>query len=374
MKRIKLLKNTHPELFKEWDFEKNAEHLWDTISTGSGFKAWWKCDKGHSWDAAVYSRTSKTTPTSCRYCKHNRPPTPEHNLAILYPHLLEEWDYEKNDIDPHLVAPKSGKKCHWKCKYGHTWETRVAHRVNGSGCPYCKGQSSKQQVFVYYEVKYFFPNTLYRQKINKMECDIYLPNEKIGIEFDGLRYHKHKADVDAAKINKLREAGIEVISIREYNLPLVNRLTVSYNKNSDDLEITKNLMALLGKMLNRQELLDYSTTNKPINEQEYLTEIKSYPNILDRTLAIQNPELSKEWDYKNNGGLTPADYAPFSHKLISWICPVGHTYRASIANRNNLNQKCPICQNHSSLSYSRNKTRDPLHPKRIRNRSKKKCV
>jgi hypothetical protein len=368
---LTLLKNTHPELFKEWDFEKNVLS-WETISTSSGRKVWWKCEKGHSWDAVVYSRTGKVERCGCRYCCHNAPPTTKRNFATEYPELLKEWDYDRNTVDPHTISPKNCKKRHWKCKYGHTWETRVAHRANGSSCPSCKGQSSKQQVFIYCEVRHFFPDAEYRKKIDGMECDIHLPTEKIGIEFDGLRYHKHKADVDATKINKLRDTGIEIVSIREYNLPLVNRLTVSYNKNCDDLEITKSLMTLLGRMLNRQDLIEYSLGNKQVGEQEYLKEMKTYPNSLGKTLANNNPELSMEWDYNNNGKLTPSDVAPYSHHIANWICPQGHLYKAIVSNRNLHKTGCPHCQNHSSLCYSDNKVREPLHPKRIRER-KQSC-
>lgn len=366
MKKSKLLQVKHPELIKEWDFEKNDRSL-DTVTAGCDYLAHWICSKGHKWQAVVYSRTS-SHPCGCPHCSQtNRKTSPWYNLAVLHPHLLEEWDYEINGIDPHLVSPKTCHVYQWKCRYGHTWASRVTHRANGSGCPKCsRGQSSKQQVFIFCEVKYFFPNALYRHKINRIECDIYLPDEKIGIEFDGWLYHKHKADTDTDKINNLREAGIEIISVREYTLPLVNRLTVSYNKNRGDLEITKSLMALLGKMLNRQDLVNYSLGNKQVSEQEYLKELKSYPNSLNKTLANNNPELSKEWDYNNNGGLTPADFSPFSHHVANWICSNGHTFKAMISNRNLHNTGCPHCQNHSSLCYSDNKIREPLHPKRIR--------
>jgi hypothetical protein len=371
MNKSKLLKNKYPKLIKEWDYENNIRLL-ETVTAGCDYLAHWICAKGHKWTAVVYSRTS-SHPTGCPHCApSNRRTSPEYNLAVLYPRLLDEWDYNANIIDPHFVSPGTCNVYQWKCRYGHTWPSRVTHRVNGSGCPSCKGQSSKQQVFIYCEVRHFFPDAEYRKKIDGMECDIYLPAEKIGIEFDGLRYHKHKADVDATKINKLRDTGIEIVSIREYNLPLVNRLTVSYNKNCDDLEITKSLMTLLGRMLNRQDLIEYSLGNKQVGEQEYLKEMKTYPNSLGKTLANNNPELSMEWDYNNNGKLTPSDVAPYSHHIANWVCPQGHLYKAIISNRNLHKTGCPHCQNHSSLCYSDNKVRDPLHPKRIRNRSKKK--
>lgn len=348
MKKSKLLKITHPELIKEWDFEKNI-YSWDTISTGSGKRVWWKCEKGHSWDTRVYVRTGKDGGTGCRYCKHNSPPRSDHNFAVMYPHLLEEWDYDKNDIDPHLVSPKSCTPRWWKCKYGHSWKTRVAHRANGHGCSDCNKQTSRLQIYIYCEMKYFFPNAQYRHKINRLECDVYLPDEKIGIEVDGNYWHDNRADKDAQKVSKLRDSGIEVISIREYKHPMVNRLTIGYHDESNPIEITKELAIMLGRMLNRQDLTDYSKGNEQINKLEYLTQISKYPMSFSKSLAEDNPELAAEWDYEANGKLTPEHVAPYSHTEVGWICSKGHKWPAAINNRNQLNQRCPWCANHYSV-------------------------
>ena len=41
-----------PELAKEWDFEKNKPDLTpDKVTVGSNRSVWWRCDKGHSWEA-----------------------------------------------------------------------------------------------------------------------------------------------------------------------------------------------------------------------------------------------------------------------------------------------------------------------------------
>lgn len=373
MKSNKLLKNTHPELFKEWDFEKNTEHPWETISTSSGHKVWWKCENGHSWDAAVYSRTSKTAPCGCRYCCHNAPPTTKRNFATVYPELLIEWDYDKNTIDPTEVSPKSCKPVWWKCKYGHSWITRVAHRANGHKCQRCNNKSSRLQVYIYCEVKHFFVEAEYCKKLNGIECDIYLPNENIAVELDSTRWHKGKEDKDSQKVIRLRELGTEIISIRENNMPTVNHLTIGYINGCEPIDITTDLMALLGHILNRQDLIDYSLNKTPVNETEYFNELSNYPMALENSLADTNPKLAKEWDYENNGRLKPTDVTAMSHHKVWWKCDNGHKpWKAIISNRHQFNQKCPHCQNHSSLSYSVNKSREPFYPKRIRIRGKAK--
>ena len=62
------------------------------------------------------------------------------SLAESYPNLLEEWDYNKNDILPTQVTAGSKKIVWWKCKNGHEWQARIGHRTEGSNCIYCAGQ------------------------------------------------------------------------------------------------------------------------------------------------------------------------------------------------------------------------------------------
>lgn len=55
-----------------------------------------------------------------------------------YPDLVAEWDYEKNaGLKPENVRPGSERKVFWICPNGHSYNTRIAHRVSGSGCPIC---------------------------------------------------------------------------------------------------------------------------------------------------------------------------------------------------------------------------------------------
>ena len=128
------LATVNPVVAKEWDFEKNQGSTPDTVTEGSSKKVWWRCEKGHSWNAVIYSRRQK----GCPYCAGKKVLVGFNDLATLEPDIASEWDYEANkDLRPEQVTRKSGKKVWWRCKKGHSWKTAVMNRAYGTGCPYC---------------------------------------------------------------------------------------------------------------------------------------------------------------------------------------------------------------------------------------------
>lgn len=60
------------------------------------------------------------------------------SLANHNPELLKEWNYKKNEIDPHNISYGTNKKVWWKCsKCGNEWQATVYNRFYGTGCPLC---------------------------------------------------------------------------------------------------------------------------------------------------------------------------------------------------------------------------------------------
>ena len=59
-------------------------------------------------------------------------------------------------------------------------------------------------------------------------------------------------------------------------------------------------------------------------------------------LETLKPELSKEWDYQKNKGITPDNISIGSHKKVWWNCSKGHSWNADIHSRVKGNG-CPIC-------------------------------
>jgi hypothetical protein len=62
-------------------------------------------------------------------------------LQTLNPALAKEWHPKKNgNLAANKVTANSGKKVWWLCSKGHEWESTIANRNNGRGCPFCSGR------------------------------------------------------------------------------------------------------------------------------------------------------------------------------------------------------------------------------------------
>ena len=130
------LASKYKQLSEQWNYDKNKNKIPENYLSSSKEKVWWKCEKGHEWEASIANRVRKS---GCPYCKKVRVSL-ENSLASNEKHLLKELDYEKNDILPEKIARFSGKKVWWKCEKGHEWQDSVSHRSLGRGCPYCSGR------------------------------------------------------------------------------------------------------------------------------------------------------------------------------------------------------------------------------------------
>lgn len=133
------LATTHPDIVKQWDFVKNTAFGPTQVSSGSRKKAWWRCEKGHSWEAVIASRA---TGCGCPVCTGKLIVAGENDLASMFPDVAAQWNYTKNHgFTPEACAPASNRKVWWICELGHEYQATVGARtVHGSGCPYCTGK------------------------------------------------------------------------------------------------------------------------------------------------------------------------------------------------------------------------------------------
>jgi hypothetical protein len=61
-----------------------------------------------------------------------------------HPNLREDWDYDKNSLDPHKLFNASSEPVWWKCGNNHSWCTPLKSRtVRGFGCRICGGQAAQ---------------------------------------------------------------------------------------------------------------------------------------------------------------------------------------------------------------------------------------
>lgn len=123
-----------PDLISEWSFNRNSHTNPESTMINSSVKVWWRCANDHEWQASPSMRGKGN---ACPYCAGNKAGY-ENTFASKFPELLSEWDYKKNEkLTPDTVTAKSGKKAHWICSEGHSWEAVIGSRANGHGCPMC---------------------------------------------------------------------------------------------------------------------------------------------------------------------------------------------------------------------------------------------
>lgn len=266
-----------PKLCKEWDYKENGELKPEMVTRGSFKTVWWRCRYGHSYSARISSRVGKNR-QGCPYCDGKKVDD-SNSLATKYPSLVKQWIIERNyPLTIYNISSGSNRKVWWECINGHKYQCTVWNRVAGYGCPKCNNQTSRLEIFTFCELYYYFPDIQHRIKIDKVECDLYIPSINIGIEIDGGRWHKDKEDKDRSKVQHFKDRGIFLISVREEGLGIVNENTIQFKRNSDKFKyITKPLMDILFRITNIGILGEYTLLSNPINEEMYKDEMLHYP-------------------------------------------------------------------------------------------------
>lgn len=283
-----------PELVSEWDVEKNKGMTPDNFSANAHTKIWWKCENGHNWQADISSRNRKL---GCPYCAGQKTIKGENDLETWcknnMPSLLLEWNYDKNTVIPSDISKTSNKKVWWKCSKGHSWESVVANRVNGTRCPYC-----------------YTGNNVVRYSVSFAEWCRNNKQEQLLIEWD----YKKNGTVTPDSISKGSHKKVwwKCSFGHEWESQVKSR---TYNHGCPFCSGT-NKKTQVG-------INDLVTWCKE-NNKKYILE---------------------QWDYELNEGMIPEMFTFGSHKRINWKCSKGHKWNAVIKERTKYKgNMCPECK------------------------------
>lgn len=94
---------------RHWDYEKNKSIDPSVFLVSSTKRAFFKCEKGHNYDAQINSKLAKHA--GCPVCANKIIIKGINDFGTIYPELLKKWDYKKNaGIDPYKYAAGSSKK------------------------------------------------------------------------------------------------------------------------------------------------------------------------------------------------------------------------------------------------------------------------
>jgi len=181
----------------------------------------WQCktNEAHSWLATPHSRA--VIGTGCPHClgKTRREPLTDH------PTLVAEWS-PSNKRRPEEFTAGSGHLAEWTCSAVTThapWKSTILDRTRGRGCPSCAAEnfaSSQEKVIgdILSALGVEFLTSVRGQIGHGLELDLYLPEYKLAIEFNGVYWHSDrfkKRNYHQAKHLACKKAGIALYQIWE---------------------------------------------------------------------------------------------------------------------------------------------------------------
>jgi len=348
----------YPILEKEWNYDKNLK-LPTEYLPNSHAKVWWKCEKGHIWEGVIRDRVRAISKNInnckpiCPFCNHEKVSS-KYNLVTEFPNIAKQWNYIKNkELTPLEMSPKSNKKVWWICEYNsnHTWVDRVANRtLLNRKCPICSKEftvSFPARVLYYYLKPYFEDCEIEYRFLSKYTLDIYLPNYKIVIEYDGWYYHSSKESEkrENKKDKLLQDNNITIIRIKEKKEEMKD---IVYEDNIISYHLNKgqtNLDELIEKVLSVIEEKASIKINKDVNFKRDYQKIEDlyYHVRKSNSLAVKNPYLAKEWS--DNNKISPDTVNSGCNHKVKWICPIcNKEYEATVYNRFKHKSACPYCR------------------------------
>ena len=222
-------------LLDEFDYSRNEVTPNKIYYLSASIKPWWYCKKcDFHWQE--YSKNRVNHPAAP--CCSGKRATKTNNFAVLYPEILKDWDYNKNELDPYTVLPGTHKRVYWKCHIcGHEWSTKLYSRTDQTAdCPNCsKAQTSKAERMILEYLSLTFPNTTHQRSNRKdtPEIDIIIPEIKVAIEYDGYPWHLDKLQTHIDKLNYCNSQGYTLINIAEYknNPEIIQKVRDQYTPN-----------------------------------------------------------------------------------------------------------------------------------------------
>ena len=344
----------NPNLAAEWNAQKNGILSPTMVSLHSGKSVWWKCTNGHEWQETIANRVNER---ACPYCSGHKVISGINDLETLYPNIAKEWNAEKNgDLSPSMVSSGSGKKVWWICRKGHEWQAVINSRtLQHTGCPVCRLE--QQTSFPEQAILFYFSQVTHAESRNMdfgKEIDIYLPEYKIGIEYNGIFWHKDKNNSDRRKVDFFADKSIRIVTIAEGNQNIVSGDTIEYVYNSSNKDSLNWAIQRLFELIGLSKVsIDVMKDASEIYNQ-YITIEK------ENSLASKYPEVAKQWNYEKNLSLKPEMIMPNSNKKVWWKCHKGHEWQAIVSSRVTGGNGCPYCSGQKVLvGYNDLETTNP---------------
>ncbi len=335
-----------PEASNRWHYSRNGTLGPWNITPSSRRKVWWLCPSGHEsyQSPAHFLRTM-----SCPVCSGHQVARGVNDFATHHPAQSAEWNLPKNGgRAPWEFSRASGFSAWWTCLEGHDYRQTIHDRANGAGCPFCSGRRSV-----------------------KGRTDLASQRPDVAVEWHETLNGDNRPNDYSSGSGFL--AWWQCARGHEWNAPIHRRSAghgcpfcagLRPTPGLDDLSTTHPQIcvewdfhangALTPEsvsqgssrrvhwicMRGHRWVAQVSSRVKYGHRCPYCAGQRAVSGVND--LATASPELAGQWDSVRNGGRKPEDILPKSQIGVWWSCDVGHSFRATPANRA-AGHGCPYC-------------------------------
>ena len=343
-------------ILEQWDQEKNAPITPQDILCWTTKKFWWRCEKGHEWQASAQYRIK----SQCPFCANRRVQPGSNDLATTHPEVAAQWHPTKNGtLTPKNVAAGHILKVWWICDKGHEWQASLVNRTRyESYCPVCAG---KVIMPGFNDLASAFPDIAaqwHPQKNAPLVPTQVAPHSTRRAWWICELGHEYQSPIR----QRTSGSGCPYCSGKKA-LPGFNDLATKYPKLAEQWhpelngELTPEMVTVgsskrvwwqCPKGHVWKTMIAYRTGKK--SGCPYCSGKKALPEFND--LATKYPKLAEQWHPELNGELTPEMVTAGSNKRVWWQCPEGHVWKTMIAYRTTGKKSgCPVCARNAKKHY-----------------------
>ncbi len=370
--KIITFKDANPKMAAFWDYERNGKAKPESVPFKSNTSYAFQCDKGHSFSIEPYRLfDTEDNPMGCPYCEGRREWL-EPGVNDLFTKVVETinyWDFERNEIDPHMCLPSAREDAHFHCEEGHNFIMRISEFAKDPHCPICREieEQKKQELKrkqeeekqAAKELRYSYENSF---AYNKPEAS---------------KYWNYELNGDRTPENTTQNAGIPVYlnccrgKHEPYPVAPVNVRNEPYGCpgcREEQLEALNQKNSLVLRVPVAEKMWDKERNTMALEDARawmsdtayfICDEGHSFPRgirsfvedqscpICTRDVVANYPHMLKFWNHKENRkrGLDPNLTPASSDDYAAWRCKkCGYEWEALISSRKSSKGLCPCCE------------------------------
>ena len=337
-----------PDVVSEWNYEKNNGLKPEDFTCGSNRRVWWKCIRGHEWEAVIAGRVSGT---GCPICASNGSSMPEQGIAFYLSKIYTIEQRKKvSGVEIDIFIPDYNVGIEYDGIFFHSSEAAKRRESNKDSV------ITKHGIYIIHikesEKKGVFDNLISyvpdRMGSNYMEMI-----KTLILLLEGITGVKRSVSIDTERDMMLIRERFALVSkansIIETDKDLVDEW--DYVKNgslSPEMFSSGSHQKVWWKGKCGHNWRSSISNRVKGNGCPYCAGQKVLVGFND--LPSLYPDITEEWNYDRNGNDMPSQFTAYSGKDVWWKCEKGHEWKASIHARTGRDNGCPYCSGRRTLS------------------------